>query len=304
MGKGYRWQAVSVLGMGLIAISFASIFIKLCSAPSLVIAAYRLTIASAVYIIFTRIRYGPILSRFSKVQRLWALASGSFLALHFATWITSLKFTTVASSVVLVQSAPVFVAIGSILFLREKPTKLTLLGIVIAFGGTFLISAHDFSSDRSSLVGNLLAIAGAIGAAGYLLLGRKLRTEIATFQYVTIVYSVAAFWLLLFVGFSGSQLVGYDNQTYLLFIAIALIPQVIGHTTVNWALKYFSATAVAVIILGEPIGASILAVLILKEKISGMKILGGLIILTGVILALLGESQQRTNAAQSELNHK
>lgn len=304
MGQGNRWQAVLVLGMGLIAISFASIFIKLCSAPSLVIAAYRLTIASAVYIIFTRIRYGPILSRFSKLQRLWALASGSFLTLHFATWITSLKFTTVASSVVLVQSAPVFVAIGSIVFLHEKPTMLTLLGIVVAFGGAFLISAHDFSSDRNSLVGNLLAIAGAIGAAGYLLLGRKLRTEIATFQYVTVVYSVAALWLILFAGISGSPLVGYDDQTYLLFIAIALIPQVIGHTTVNWALKYFSATAVAVIILGEPIGASILALIILNEKISGMKILGGVIILTGVILALLGESQQRTNSGHSEMIHE
>lgn len=294
MGRNYHWQAVFVLGMGLIAISFASIFIKLCPAPSLVIAAYRLGIASAFYIVFTRIRYGPIISRIPKSQRLWLLASGSFLTIHFATWITSLKYTSVASSVVLVQSAPVFVAIGSILFLHEKPTKLLLLGIVIAFSGTFLISAHDFSLDRNSLVGNLLAVAGAIGAAGYLLIGRKLRAEIATFHYVTVVYSVAALWLVLFAGLSGGRFTGYESSTYWLFIAIALIPQVIGHTTVNWALKYFSATAVAVIILGEPIGASILALVILKETLSGMKIIGGCIILAGVILALLGESRQRS----------
>ncbi len=293
MDRGFHWQAGVVLGMGLIAISFASIFIKLCPAPSLVISAYRLGIASAIYIAFTRIRYGPIWSRFSTSQRQLMLISGTFLTLHFATWITSLKFTSVASSVVLVQSAPVFVALGSMIFLREKPTKLLLFGIAIAFAGTILISAHDFSLDRKSFIGNLLAIGGAIGAAGYLLIGRKLRADISTFHYVTVVYSVAALCLILIAILSGARFTGYETNTYWLFLAIALIPQVVGHTTVNWALKYFSATAVAVIILGEPIGASILALLILKESISLMKIIGGLIILTGVIVALFAEGQQQ-----------
>jgi len=289
----HKHQAILVLGIGLIAISFASIFIKLCDAPSLVIAAYRLTIASVFYIGFTRIRSGPILTAYSRSQLKIVLLSGVFLTIHFATWITSLKFTSVASSVVLVQSAPIFVAMGSFIFLREKPSKLMLLGILIALIGSIIISAHDFSLDKNSLVGNLLAVAGAIGAAGYLLAGRKLRAEIDTFRYVTAVYSVAAILLLIIAILSKASLVGYSTKTYLLFLAIALIPQVIGHTTLNWALKYFSATAIAVIILGEPIGASILALVILGETLGVVKIIGGVIILTGVIIAILAEPRKQ-----------
>lgn len=286
-------QAIVVLGIGLIAISFASIFIKLCDAPSLVIAAYRLTIASVFYIVFTRIRSGSVLSVSSKSQLKVALISGVFLTIHFATWITSLEFTSVASSVVLVQSAPLFVAIGSFIFLHEKPTKLMVLGILIALVGSIIISAHDFSIDKNSLPGNLLAITGAIGAAGYLLAGRKLRAEMDTFHYVTAVYSVAAILLFIIAVISKASLIGYSSTTYLLLLAIALIPQVIGHTTLNWALKYFTATAVAVIILGEPIGASILALVILGENISLIKILGGLIILTGVIIVIFSEPEKK-----------
>lgn len=291
--RSQRHQAVVVLGIGLIAISFASIFIKLCDAPSLVIAAYRLTIAAVFYLVFTRIRSGSILSAYSKSQLKIALVSGVFLTIHFATWITSLKFTSVASSVVLVQSAPIFVALGSFIFLREKPSKLMLLGILIALLGSIMISAYDFSLDKNSLVGNLLAAGGAIGAAGYLLAGRKLRAELDTFQYVTAVYSVAAMLLLIIAIISQASFIGYSSKTYLLLVAIALIPQVIGHTTLNWALKYFTATAVAVIILGEPIGASILALVILGENISLIKIFGGLIILSGVIIAIFAEPTKK-----------
>lgn len=288
-----KQRAILVLGIGLIAVSFASIFIKLCDAPSLVIAAYRLAIASLFYLIFTRSRMGPIWANFSKTHIKIVVISGVFLTIHFATWITSLKYTSVASSVVLVQSAPIFVALGSFIFLRERPSILMLLGIIIALAGSVIISAHDFSLDRNSLIGNMLAVGGAIGAAGYLLAGRKLRAEIDIFRYVTVVYSIAAVLLIVIAVASGASFVGYRPVTYLLFIAIAFIPQVIGHTTINWALKYFSATAVAVIILGEPIGASILALVILGEKIATVKIIGAAIILGGVILAIISENRGR-----------
>jgi len=292
-----RTRAVLVLGIGLIAISFASIFIKICAAPSLVIAAYRLTFASLFYVGFTRIRSGPILSPFSGSQLKIALLSGAFLALHFGTWITSLNYTSVASSVVLVQTSPIFVAIGSYLFLGEKPARLTIPGITIAFLGSVIISTHDFSLDSRSLIGNLLALAGAVGAAGYLISGRKLRATIDTFRYVTVVYSITAVFLIFAAVISGSSLIGYSPGTYLLLLAIAFIPQVIGHTTLNWALKYFSATAVAVIILGEPFGASILALIFLAEKLTLIKIVGGLVILGGVIVVIIAESKMRNNSS-------
>jgi len=293
-------RAILVLSIGLVAISFASIFIKLCNAPSLVIAAYRLAIASIFYIGFTKIRKGSIWSVFSKSQFKIVLFAGVFLAIHFATWITSLKYTTVASSVVLVQTSPIFVALGSFMFLRERPSLLMLIGITIALIGSIIISAHDFSLDRNSLLGNLLALIGAIGAAGYLLAGRKLRATIDTFRYVTAVYSVTAVLLILLAITSGATLVGYSPKNYLLFVAIALLPQVIGHTSLNWALKYFSATAVAVIILGEPVGASILAIIILGEKLSLVKIFGGLVILGGVIMAIIAETKMNSTKSCNE----
>ena len=284
-------RAILTLGMGLIAISFASIFIKLCEAPALVIAAYRLTFASFFYIGFTRIKQGPIFETFQPRHLRFVIISGVFLTLHFATWISSLKFTSVASSVVLVQSSPVFVALGSVIFLREKPTFKMVIGIVLAFAGSVIISVHDFSMDESSLTGNILAVGGAIGAAGYLLAGRKLRAEIDTFRYVTAVYSLTAILLVLLALFSGAELFDYNARTFLLFLAIAFFPQIIGHTTFNWALKYFSATAVSIVALGEPFGASILAFFILGEKLTLIKIYGGLMILAGVVIALLAEAQ-------------
>lgn len=284
---------VIMVSLGLIAISFASIFIKLCEAPSLVIASYRLGIAAIFYWGLTRVKVGPIWRSFSGEQRKIALISGLFLTIHFATWISSLKFTSVASSVVITQTAPIFVALGSFLFLREKPTLLIMIGILIALFGCVIVSVYDLSSDGSSLPGNLLALGGAIGAAGYMIAGRKLRRQIDTLRYVTAVYTIAAMMLLLLAAGSGASFIGYDAKNYLLLIAIAIAPQIIGHTVINWSLKFFSATTVSVVILAEPLGASILALAILGEPLAAIKIGGGLIIINGVLVVLLAESKIR-----------
>ncbi len=286
-----------ILGIGLIAISFASIFIKLCSAPALVIASYRLTIASLFYLGATRVKVGPIWITFLPWQRKLAVLSGLFLALHFATWITSLKYTSVVSSVVLVQSSPIFVALGSFLLLKERFSALMVAGILVTLAGGVFIAAHDFSLNQSSLTGNLFAVLGAIGAAGYFLVGRKLRADIDTLRYVSAVYSTAAVTLVLLTGLSGASFFAYRLEDYWLFAAIALIPQVIGHTSLNWALKHFSATAVAVITLGEPIGAALLAFIILGEPLGLIKIAGAAVILTGVVMVLFAESREYSHSA-------
>jgi len=288
-------KAAAVLIIGLVAISFASIFIKMCDAPSLVIAAYRLTIASAFYFTLTRYRSGPVWAGFSWSQRKVALISGLFLTLHFTTWITSLEFTSVASSVVLVQSAPIFVVLGSSIFLRERPSVRTIAGVCITLAGGIIVGIHDFSIDQTSLRGNLLAICGAVGAAGYMIAGRSLRPSIDTFRYVTAVYSVAAVLLVLLTVGSGTQFFGYTIRTYLLLAAIAIVPQIIGHTIFNWGLKFFSAIAISITLLCEPIGASLLARSFLHETLGTTKILGGAVILTGVILVLLAEKGQNVD---------
>jgi len=289
-----KTRVILVLGVGLVAVSFASIFIKLCEAPSLVIAAYRLVIASVFYLGFTRIKSGPIWSSFSWSQRKIAFISGLFLTIHFTTWITSLKFTSVASSAVLVQTAPIFVASGGFIVLGERPSLTIIIGMTITLAGSIIISLHDFSLESGSIIGNLLAIGGAIGAAGYILAGRKLRASMDTLHYVTAVYSFAAILLFIFAIGSGASLIGYSLRNYLLLVAIAVVPQIIGHTSFNWALKYLSATTISIILLGEPIGASILAVLLLDEGLSLVKIVGGVIIISGVTLVLIAEARGNT----------
>ncbi|NOZ61786.1 MAG: DMT family transporter [Calditrichaeota bacterium] len=284
-------KAVVVLGFGLMAISVASVLIKICAAPALVIAVYRLGLASIFYLTVNRISRKPLIRNLDSGQIKVILISAVFLTIHFATWITSLKFTSVASSVVLVQSSPIFVAIGSIIFLKEKPSGLMILGIVFALIGGVIISVHDFSLDENSLTGNLLAIGGAIGAAGYLLSGRHLRKSLDTFQYVAVLYSITTIFLLVLAVGNGADLIHYDWRIFALFAAIAFFPQVIGHTSFNWALAFFSATAVSIVALGEPIGASILAYFFLGEKLTFVKIIGGVIILIGVTMAIISEGR-------------
>lgn len=285
------WKKAVIITIGLLAISAASILIKLCPAPALVIATYRLTFASAFFWIVVFVRKKPIWQDYSRKQLGFASISGLFLTLHFATWVSSLKLTSVASSVVLVQSSPIFVVIGGYFFLKEKINLKMFLGILLTIAGAVVISVHDLAFSQAQFRGNLLAISGAVGAAGYILSGRKLRAQLDTLQYVTVVYSLTALLLLMMTVGAGNSLFDYDLKTFGLFLAIALVPQVIGHTVFNWALKYFSATTVSIIILGEPIGASILAIIFLAEGLDLIKILGGVIIILGVVLVILFEKR-------------
>jgi drug/metabolite transporter (DMT)-like permease len=272
------------LPIGIIAISTASIFIKLCDAPVLIIASYRLMLASL------------ILSPFAYYKKPWKgwernevgcfFLSGLFLSLHFAFWIASLKYTSVASSVVLVTTHPIFVGIGSWLFLKEQIGMNLILGIVLSVLGSGLISYGDMSFSKEALTGNGLALLGAIAASGYLLIGRKVRKDQGLFSYIFPVYSTAGLILILLSLIFQESFFGYSSSTYLYLFLLALVPQLIGHTTFNWALKYLPASMVAITILGEPIGSTILAYFILGEGLTTWKVIGGISILVGILIAL------------------
>ncbi|MBN1482396.1 DMT family transporter [candidate division KSB1 bacterium] len=287
-----RSRAVLVLGCGLLAISTASIFIKLCAAPALTITLYRVGLASIFYFGLYRLRGCSLHKVYKRTQLILALLSGMALSLHFITWISSLNYTSITSSVVLVVTSPIWVALGSTIFLREKPTGLLILGIFLTATGSIIISGADFSVDPTRLLGNVLALAGALFVAVYLIIGRRLRESMETLPYVIAVYGSAALVTMVFILIGGTPVAGFNGATYLLLLAISLLPQVVGHTSFNWALKYFSATTVAIVSLGEPVGASILAWLILGEAITMMQFFGGAIILAGLILSLLVEARR------------
>lgn len=295
-------RPVAGLTLGILAVSTASIFIRFAqaAAPSLVIAAYRLTLASLLLLPVAWIRHRAELRSLRGQDLVLALLSGIFLAFHFATWITSLQYTTVASSVVLVTTTPLWVALISPFTLKEPLARLVRYGMGLALAGSIVVGLSDTcawsaaglacSSITSLLrggafLGDFLALVGAIMAAAYILIGRRLRAGISLIPYITIVYGMAAATLLVLTLTASEPLLGYPPVTYLWFLLLAVIPQLLGHSTFNWALRYVSAAYVSITLLGEPIGSTILAYFILKETPTALKIFGAILILVGIYLA-------------------
>jgi drug/metabolite transporter (DMT)-like permease len=286
----------------LAAVSTASIFIRYAQqdVPSLVIAAGRLTVASLVLVPLAWVRHRSELTALSRSQWLLALLSGVFLAIHFATWISSLEFTSVASSAVLVSTTPLWVAIFTPLFLKEKVKPAILVGMAVALVGGIIIGLSDMCSLSSdglicpdlatitqgkAFLGNLLALAGAWAATGYFLIGRRLRERMSVVSYVSVVYAMAAIVLIVWMFAAGHKPSGLPPRAYLWIILLGLVPQLIGHSTFNWALGYLSAAFVSITLLGEPIGSTVLAMLLLNETPSFLKIIGGILILVGIYLS-------------------
>jgi len=301
---------ILALAFAILAVSTASIFIRLAqeNAPSLVIAAGRMTLASLILAPIAWTQKRVELRSLSRGELGLALLSGFFLALHFATWISSLEYTTVASSVVLVSTVPLWVALLSPVLLKEPVTRLVLAGMALALIGGTIVGVSDACTwDAAGLacpslsdfvrgqafLGDLLALAGAVTAAGYLLIGRKLRARVSLISYIFVVYSMAAVVLLVIMFTAGQTMSGYPPQTYLWLLLLALFPQLIGHSTYNWALGYLSAAYVSIALLGEPIGSTILAYFLLSETPTAFKIIGGVLILAGIYVASLSETQRK-----------
>lgn len=294
--------------IAIIAVSTASIFIKLAQqgAPSLTIAALRLIFASLFLSPIVIRNHRKELLSLTRNEFVMGILSGFFLALHFATWISSLEFTSVTSSVVLVSTGPLWVALLSPLFLRETLTKKIILGMFLALIGGSIVAISDACSFQSGLIcpplstllntnsmqGNLLALTGAFTVTGYLLIGRRLRAKMSLIPYIFVVYSMAALVLLAIMLIAKQTPFGYSLPTYGWILLLAIIPQIIGHSTYNWALRFFPATVVAILTLGEPIGSAILAFLILKEAPGSLEIIGGLLILSGIYVALRNQRSE------------
>ncbi len=272
--------------VGVIAVSFAAVFIRLAEAPPLVIATYRLTIASIILTPIASIKSLRGLSRLSKRDILLILLSSIFIALHFWLWITSLSYTTIASSVVLVTSHPAFVAIVSYFLWGERLSKLTIGGIVVALLGVLLVNYSGFTFSSQALLGDLLALIAGFSMGAYLIIGGQLRTRIDILSYLTLIYIGAAVILLVATIILGHSLFGYSPTTYLMLILLALIPQLLGHSCLNLAERLVSVTLVSVSILGEPVGATLLGWLILNEIPTASEIVGGILILAGIFLVM------------------
>lgn len=293
---------IVVLIIGILAVSTASIFIRFAQeeASSIVIAAYRMTLAGLMLAPFALPKAVHSFRGLTSKQRGLIVLAGIFLAVHFAAWITSLEYTTVASSVVLVTTTPLWVALLSPLVLKEKLRREIWVGLILAMAGGVLVGLQqactvdvgqiqcqplvDIAGGKA-LLGNALALLGAFMAAGYMLVGRQVRPVFSLISYTFWVYSIAAVVLLIFTVISGQPMTGFSSETYLWFGLLALIPQVIGHSSFNFALKFMPAAFVSLALLGEPVGTTILAVIFLHEVPGVLELAGGAMILFGIFLA-------------------
>lgn len=291
-----------VLLVAVLAMSWAGPLIKFTTAPAQVVSAWRLIFSVAFIGIVLVLRRGRIATvRLQLREWLFAIAAGIMLALHFWTWIASLHYTSVAASVVLVDMQPIFVALLSGVLLHERATRTQWLGILIACTGAVIIGLGDAHSSgvfsRNALFGDVLALVGSLFVSGYYIIGRRLRQQLDLWLYIGIVYGIAALMLvLIIVADPKTSLTGYPGRDWLVFLALAAGPMMLGHTGVNWALRYIRAYVANIVLLGEPVGATLIAWLLpqLREVPSVATVAGALLIGTGILTSALKRSGEQT----------
>ncbi len=303
--------AYLVVVIAIVTTSSAAILIRFAlleDMPPVMIVAARLLIATAVLTPITLRRYKSTISALSRSELLLIALSGICLALHFTAWVSSLQHTTVLVSVVVVSTGPIWVAILEVVFLRIRLSRLVILGLLVALIGGALIgiplgnSANDLlaatNTDDATLTGALLALLGALTVSVYMLIGRKLRATLPVVPYVWLVYGIASLCMIMAVAITATPVLGYSNEGYLILLAMGLVPQLIGHSSLNYLLERFPAALVSMFSQLEPIGSALLALLLFRELPPIQQIIGSMIIIFGVLLASLGEirpAQERTD---------
>ncbi|MFP4000436.1 MAG: DMT family transporter [Thermoplasmata archaeon] len=271
------------LPFAITAASFAAIFIRFSDVHPIAVAFYRMLFSSLILLIFIP-SYIDEIKNLTKTEWIIIITTGFFLSIHFAAWISSLNYTTVASSVILVSAHPLIVSWVGGWYLDEKAPPKIYFGIGIALLGVVVMAYSDYSFTDWGLFGDLLALIGMLGMAAYILRGRKLRQNMNLIPYAFLIYLTSTLFLALFsLGFS-TAFQRYPRKEYLIFLALAIVPTMFGHTIYNWALKYVRARLVSISLLGEPIGSSILAFLVLKEVPPRLTLAGGAVTLFGIYL--------------------
>jgi len=280
-----RFPPYLALFISIVAVSTASILIRMSSASPLAIAAYRMIFATLLLTPFF-IRSGGEGRKtlYDKRTMLGLVGIGIVLSVHFAAWITSLSFTSVASSAIFVHVDPIFVAVVSHFALGERVTGRMIAGIATAFLGATVIALGDIGMGESNLYGDALALVGAVMLGIYIMAGRRVRQNLDLYSYVVPVYATSAVALTLGCLLTGTPLLSYPPREFILFLAIAVVPMILGHTMYNWALRYVKATVVSISLLGEPVGATLLAALILLEVPGPLTVFGGFATLLGIYL--------------------
>lgn len=289
-------RVYAVLAAALMAVSMAAIFIRFAAAPGVVVALYRMAVASVVMLPLTLrgLKRTPLAGRTLTLT----ILAGALLALHFAAWITSLSYTTVAASVTLVATSPLFMALFAWLFLGSRPSRALLAGVLIAVAGAALIGFGDMAGGSRPILGDALALVGAAAAAGYLLVGRSVqRLGVSLNAYAGSAYGFAALLLLPMPALTRDPYFDYPLGAFAWIALLALVPQLIGHTGINFSAKYLDPTLLSTTLLLEPVGSGILALIIFGEIPSALTLVGATVLLGGVLITLRAPAARRRAAS-------
>ncbi|BAQ08489.1 putative permease [Bacillus sp. OxB-1] len=273
--------------IGVISVVLSAIFVKLANADSGVIAFYRMLFSVLAMLPIFLYKYKKELKELGRKDWIFSTIAGVFLAFHFIFWFESLNYTSVASSTVLVTLQPIFAFVGTYFFFKEKISLKTILSALIAISGSVIISWGDFRLSGTALFGDILALIGCALVTAYLLFGQEVRKRLSLITYTFVVYSISTITLFFYVLAKGESFGPYPSIDWLWFILLALIPNLLGHTLFNWAIKWVSTNVISVAILFEPVGAAILAFYIFGETLALSQLVGGIVVLCGIGLFVI-----------------
>lgn len=273
--------------IGVISVALSAIFVKLSTADAGVIAFYRMLFSVLLMLPLFLLKYRKELLVFTKRDWIFSSIAGVFLAFHFILWFESLNYTSVASSTVLVTLQPIFAFVGTYFFFKEKLSMKTILSAVIAISGSVIISWSDFQLSGTAFYGDMLALAGCAFITAYLLFGQEVRKRLSLITYTFVLYAISTITLFFYVLVKGESFGPYASTDWFWFFMLALIPNLLGHSLFNWAVKWVSTNVISIAILFEPVGASILAYYIFHETLTSAQIIGGIVVIAGILLFII-----------------
>lgn len=278
--------------IGVISVSASAILVKLVAdADSGVIAFYRMLFSILLMSPLFFMKYTHEIRQLKRRDWLYSIIAGIFLAFHFILWFESLRYTSVASSTVLVALQPIFAFAGTYFFFKEKTSLKTLSSGFIAIMGCVLIGWGDLKVSGSAFFGDMLALVACVLVTGYLLFGQDIRQRLSLMTYTMIVYSASTITLFIYVLIKGGSFGPYPAIDWFWFVLLAVVPNLLGHNLFNWSLKWVSINGLSIAILFEPIGAAILAYIIFDEKLMVTQVIGGVIVIAGIMLFVIDEKK-------------
>lgn len=289
--------------IGVIAVSSSPIFVKLANGvPSAIIANYRLLLAVLIMAPIILSKYRKEFRNINRINWILAIVSGVFLAAHFLLWFESLNFTSVTSSIILITIHPIFVFLGTFLLFQERFSSGSIISLIIILFGGVIIGWGDYNESSNFIYGDLLAILASISLAIYILTGQQTRKNLSLITYTFIVYGIGTITLFLYNIFMQNNFGDYSMENWYIFLALAIIPTFFGHSLFNWAMKWLNNSTVSMAIVFEPVAATFLAYIVLKETMIWSQLLGGTIVVFGLFLFILSTSRKNNVTIARKVN--